>query len=175
MDSGVAIILVHHVGKTSDVREPEDLWRGASRLADWASTRITMLPHYSAAAAKKLDMGRHIARTHADLHFLRRGEPVEDFSIKRGADGWWRRWEPTDNDEPVAGGISARQVASYLGGQPGATTAQVAGNFGVAHATATRLLKTLEGSGIVVQGVGERNANTWRLGSGETDTEYDPF
>ena len=35
--TGVAVVIVHHFGKSNEGREPEDLWRGASRLADWAN------------------------------------------------------------------------------------------------------------------------------------------
>lgn len=96
--TGVAIWIVHHISKVSsaEVRSPEDLWRGAGRLADWASTGVTMMPHYKTekdwlAAGKTRKQAGH----YADLFFMRRGTPTEDFSIRWDpASGWWDRWEP---------------------------------------------------------------------------------
>jgi len=51
---GVAVVILHHIRKgTNEGGEPEDLWRGASRLADWASTRVTLLPHFTARKARE--------------------------------------------------------------------------------------------------------------------------
>ena len=59
---GLTVVVLHHFGKSESARDPEDLWRGASRLADWASTRVTLLPFYSAAQAKKIGLSRQQAR-----------------------------------------------------------------------------------------------------------------
>lgn len=99
--TGVAIVIVHHISKVGEVREPEDLWRGASRLADWASTGLTMLPHYKQEKGKGgwgsiEGMTRQKARRFVDLHFMRRSTPTEDFSIEwNPRNGWWEQWEPT--------------------------------------------------------------------------------
>ncbi len=90
---GVAILILHHLGKAIEAREPEDLWRGASRLADWASTRITLLRHYSERQAEQQGMTRQQARRYVDVKFLRRSTPTDDFSMKLNAEtGWWERW-----------------------------------------------------------------------------------
>ncbi|MCU1488275.1 MAG: replicative helicase [Actinomycetia bacterium] len=96
--TGVAIVIIHHLTmKGADltrVLDPEDLWRGASRLPDWASTRVTILPHYSPKAAEEAGLSRAIARRHVDVHFLRRAEPTDDFcAVLNGETGWWERWE----------------------------------------------------------------------------------
>lgn len=96
MRTGVAVVIVHHISKATEAREPEDLWRGASRLADWASTRVTMLPHYK-NEREWLHAGhktRQSARRHLDVHFLRRGTPIDDFSIRWESTGWWQHWQP---------------------------------------------------------------------------------
>ncbi|MHB1572153.1 MAG: AAA family ATPase, partial [Solirubrobacteraceae bacterium] len=66
---GLAILILHHFGKAGDAREPEDLWRGASRLADWASTRVTFVPHFTDSAAKAQGMTRQQARRFVDVKF----------------------------------------------------------------------------------------------------------
>lgn len=100
MATGVAIVIVHHISKVGEVREPEDLWRGASRLADWADTGITMLPHYKNEAAwKGAQLTRQQAKRYVDLHFMRRDTPTEDFSAHWDPrTGLWQPWE-----DPMAG------------------------------------------------------------------------
>lgn len=88
----VAWVILHHFGKSRDQAEPEDLWRGASRLADWAANRVTISRHYSAKQAAERDLTRAEARRFADLHFLRRGAPLDGFSIHLDHSGWWREW-----------------------------------------------------------------------------------
>lgn len=95
LEYGLSIVAFHHLGKNRDSSsgEPEDLWRGASRLADWASTRITILPHYTAKQASEQNMTRQDARKYMDVFFLRRGEPTPDFSMKMNhRSGWWEPW-----------------------------------------------------------------------------------
>lgn len=90
---GLSVVVFHHIGKGRDAAEPEDLWRGASRLADWASTRVTMLPHYTQQQAEKQNMSRQDARRFLDVFFLRRGEPTPDFSmVIDHKTGWWCGW-----------------------------------------------------------------------------------
>lgn len=121
--TGIALVIVHHIsGKTdpSRVIEPEDLWRGATRLPDWASTRVTILPHYSAKAAEEAGLSRNAARRHVDVHFLRRAEPTDDFcAVLNGETGWWERWE---GGVPGAGhgrGKSGQATGSGALGGPG--------------------------------------------------------
>jgi hypothetical protein len=129
---GLSVVIFHHVGKATDVREPEDLWRGASRLADWASTRVTMMPHYTAKQAEEQNMGRQDARRFVDVRFLRRGEPTPDFSmVIDHRTGWWGQWTPPGRPTPAnsvkaswevaaecaksGGWASARKAAAALG------------------------------------------------------------
>lgn len=95
--AGITVILIHHVGKGSDHREPEDSWRGASRLADWAANRITIQRHYrterewEAAGLNRLD-----ARRFVRISILRRGAPPPEGEIHARLDrmGRWVRWTP---------------------------------------------------------------------------------
>src|SRR5207253_119878 len=106
---GVAFVLMHHFGKQSGAKpsEPEDLWRGASRLPDWASTRLTMQLHYTESQANKQGMTRQQARRYVDLKFLRRAEPTEDFSISFDPDtGWWNHWTPWGQAAVLGTGLS---------------------------------------------------------------------
>lgn len=126
---GLSVVIFHHIGKSSDAREPEDLWRGASRLADWASTRVTIMPHYTQRQAEEQQMTRQQARQFVDVFFLRRGEPTPDFSMKIDhGSGWWRGWDapsrpvvqtmqPADVAErcPQSGWPSVSRAAESLG------------------------------------------------------------
>lgn len=88
--TGATFVLVHHFGKGNDVRQPEDLWRGASRLADWAANRLTLT--FSLAKSKADDMGlsRREARRWARLTTLRRNDIApDDIELYRGDDMWW--------------------------------------------------------------------------------------
>lgn len=89
--TGVAILIVHHISKVADAREPEDLWRGSSRLADWASTRVTLMPHFRKEADwKKKGLSRAEARRIVDIYFLRRGGSGDEFTIQWDVrTGWW--------------------------------------------------------------------------------------
>ncbi len=103
--TGVAWVVIHHISakiETNRLTEPEDLWRGATRLADWASTRITILPHYTESKRTELGLSRYDARRHVNVHFLRRSKPVDDFTARRRTDGWWEAWD--DPDAPQEGG-----------------------------------------------------------------------
>jgi hypothetical protein len=110
--TGVAWVVIHHISakiEQNRLTEPEDLWRGATRLADWASTRITILPHYSEAQRKELDLSRYDARRHVDVHFLRRSKPIDDFTARRSDNGWWEAWDdPKAEDNKKAGTEAAR-------------------------------------------------------------------
>lgn len=96
---GVSWVIFHHIGKSTEYREPEDAWRGASRLADWASTRMTIMPHYSERQRTDKGLSRRDARTFVDVYMLRRSDPTDDFSMHRGDDGWWRKWAPDAAEE----------------------------------------------------------------------------
>lgn len=164
MDAWVAILVVHHVSKATEFREPEDLWRGASRLADWASTRITMLPHYTAKQAKDRGLKRHEARAYADVHFLRRAAPVPDISVHRGADGWWRHWVPDDElTEPLAGEVAPRDIFRALQAEPGLSTNQLSDRLGHDRRTVRRALDQLQAGGVLEATDGAHGAKCWHV------------
>jgi hypothetical protein len=168
MRLGVAIILVHHLGKATDAREPEDLWRGASRLADWASTRVTMLPHWTDKQAGDQGMTREQSRRHVDVRFLRRSVPTPDFSMKRGDDGWWERWNaPAGPDETrrVHLGIPDILDACRRAGRSWPSTTRAAADLGVAVHTAQKLLEAAHRHGQIERFDGARGSTGWRLPS----------
>lgn len=115
--TGVAVLIIHHItgkgGNLTNGAEPEDMWRGASRLADWASTRVTLLPHYKKELDwQKAGLTRQEARRRLDVHFLRRGVATADFSIRwEHTTGWWEHWSPT---EPAAASLNPPDIAAAL-------------------------------------------------------------
>ncbi|MDA8297423.1 MAG: AAA family ATPase [Actinomycetota bacterium] len=164
---GVAVWILHHLGKATDAREPEDLWRGASRLADWASTRITLLPHYSERQAEQQGMTRQQARRYVDVRFLRRSTPTDDFSMRLDAEtGWWERWKAP---EAVADGrrvhLDIPDVIDACRASGGAWKSQraAADALGVAATTAGKLLSSAVRCGALEAASGERGATIYRL------------
>lgn len=145
--TGVAIVIVHHISKATDAREPEDLWRGSSRLADWASTRVTLVPHYLHQRDwEKAGLTRDQARRVVDAHFLRRNGHGDQFTIEwQPATGWWDlKGEPakTVTVDERRGGMNAVDVADRLrdtGGRwVGAKDAETA--LGRGRSAVTKLL-----------------------------------
>jgi hypothetical protein len=121
MRNNVAFIIFHHLGKARDYAEPEDMWRGASRLADWAANRVTIVRHYTDKKAADLGLERRDARRYADLKFLRRGAPIDDFSVHLDPDGWWREWTPARGDDDGVGGTTDAALLNELRRQPDQT------------------------------------------------------
>jgi hypothetical protein len=174
MRTGVAVVVVHHISKVLEVRDPEDMWRGASRLADWASTGITMLPHYKKEADwKRAGFTRQQARRWADLHFMRRGAPVEDFSIRwEPTTGWWEKGDP-----PAAGEGPANQspytadpeaVAVLLVGQGGEWSSVGAAKkaMGISsHSVAEKALEAAVARGLIEEFKAPRGARGFRARS----------
>lgn len=163
----LAIVILHHVGKASDGREPEDLWRGASRLADWASTRITLLPHYTERQAADQGMTRQQARRYADVKFLRRSAPTDDFAVHLDpATGWWERWHPA---EELAGerrthlDVADLVAAIRSAGGSWSSTSAAATGLGVADSTARHLLAAAARQGAIETYPGPRGAKGWRV------------
>jgi hypothetical protein len=147
--TGVAWVIIHHItGKAerSSWTEPEDLWRGATRLADWASTRVTVLPHYTEAQYKELGISRREARRHANVHFLRRSTPTDDFTMRLDQ-GWWVAWEP-EGEETVSPTLALARALSDAGGV-WTSMRQAADALGVARATATQRIADAERAGLV--------------------------
>jgi hypothetical protein len=176
--TGVAWVVIHHISakiEQNRLTEPEDLWRGATRLADWASTRITVLPHYSEGRRREAGLSRHDARRHVDVHFLRRGLPVDDFSARRGDDGWWEAWEdPETAGEDAEGGargvgrppaVSVLDVVEALQRDGGEWTsvAAAAGALGVERRAAERAIQQAARLGHVELLDGPRHATITRL------------
>jgi hypothetical protein len=167
MRHSVAIVIFHHFGKATDAREPEDHWRGASRLADWPSTRITIQAHYSPKQAEKQGMSRMQARRYVNVSFLRRSTPTEDFAMHLNTDtGWWEPWRPP---EAAAAGrkikIGTSDVVAALeaagGWWPSTTVAAKA--LGVAVNTASKLLVVAEAAQVIECFHGLRGATGWQL------------
>jgi hypothetical protein len=168
MRTGCAIVILHHLSKALDVREPEDAWRGASRLADWASTRVTFLPHYSEPKAKEQGMTRQQARRYVDVKFLRRAEPTDDFSIALNPETlWWERWNAPEDAaadrriklNPVD--VADRLRATTTGEWPSVRAA--ADDLGLSQDPASRLLKQAARAGLIEPFEGPRNAQGYRL------------
>lgn len=168
--TGVAVVILHHLGKNTETREPEDLWRGASRLADWASTRVTMLPHYTEHQAREQGMTRQQARRYVDLRFLRRSEPTDDFSIVWNPEtGWWERWaspiEAADSRRVNLNPADVAQVCRDSGGDWPSIVA-AADALDVSQGTARKLLAGAVRHGLLEPYKGARGATGHRLPGG---------
>ncbi len=104
-ETGAAIVLVHHLSKAQEGRDPEDLWRGASRLADAVATRVTLMPCFTgtngANEAHELGLSPEQARRYVNVRFLRREEPTAGFTACRGTDGWWQAVDGSGPMTPV--------------------------------------------------------------------------
>lgn len=166
---GCAGWIVHHISaKTShgSYAEPEDMWRGASRLADAVATRVTMLPHYTPTRAKEEGMDRFEARRYADVHVMQRnGAPIPILHAKREG-FWWESWEPTDEERPLGrppriADIDIVHAIRALGGE--GNTAQIAGRLDVARPTVTRHMDRLLAVGAVETRDGPRGSKLYRL------------
>ena len=169
---GTAVVIVHHLSKSKDARDPEDLWRGASRLADWASTRVTLLPHFTEREAKKAGLSPVEARRHIDVRFLRRHEPTEPFSAVLGPDGWWRAWQPGDGVRPV-GRMTPSDVAEACRRSGGRweSVSQVRAALGVGKESCSVLLCEAVEAGVLFQEPGKGSAKAYSLPGGRETAE----
>jgi hypothetical protein len=113
-DTGAAVVIIHHVGKGQDVRDAEDLWRGASRLADALSTRVTLLPRFTPQEAEKRRLSPGEARRHVSVRFLRRERATEGFNAVLGDDGWWSRTDFSPADGRGGNQPSVEEVVTAL-------------------------------------------------------------
>lgn len=171
--TGLAVVILHHVGKATEQREPEDMWRGASRLADWASTRWTLLPHYTEKQAKDQGMTRHQARRYVDVKVLRRHEPVDDFSmVLNWETGWWERW--ASPSELAAGRrveIAPIEVAKILeeSGGEWRSVRDAEAALGLSHDPAKRALDRAVTEGWIEPFEGARRAVGYRLKPAEEE------
>lgn len=162
--TGVAWVIIHHItGKAerSSWTEPEDLWRGATRLADWASTRVTVLPHYTEAQYKEKGMTRGEARRHANVHFLRRSTPTDDFTMRLDQ-GWWVAWRPEDEPPGTTPTLELARRLLDAGGEVGSIR-DVARLMDMSPTTATQLVTDAARAGLVVVTEGPNRAKVIRL------------
>jgi biotin operon repressor len=166
--TSTAIWIVHHITAKAThggLAEPEDLWRGASRLADAVSTRVTVLPHYSPSEAKEMGMDRLAARRYVDIFVLERnGPPVGTQHAQR--DGfWWSAWEGGDRDGGRPSKLSQKQVCDAIrraGGEVGSKT-ELADILEVSRKALEKVLDSLVSLGAVKQTPGERGKVGYRL------------
>jgi len=153
---GLTVVIVHHFGKQFGKQrgsETEDSWRGASRLADWASLRITLTP------SKPADhQSRNDARRRATVSFLTRGAPIDDIEITR--DAVTQRWSRVDGNAVARSKVqSVHDLCRAAGGW--SSTKVAAKALGVAQGTAKRLLEQCQQAGLIAQRRGPRGAIAW--------------
>jgi hypothetical protein len=170
---GLTVVVLHHFGKANDSRDPEDLWRGASRLADWASTRVTLRPHYTDKQARDQGMSRHQARRYADVTILRRSAaPTDDFSVAWNPQtGQWERWR-----SPVAAADEQRTTLHPVDvagkcppdGWPSMRAAAAA--LDISPSTASQLLEQAKAAGLIQEYDGPRGARGFRLSNRLSNT-----
>lgn len=180
---GLTVIVVHHFGKSTEGRDPEDLWRGASRLADWASTRISVTAHYTQTQARELGMTRADGRRYVDVTFLRRSTPIDDLTAERDLDGWFIPWTPPDDDpagSPTDEGgrpadIQIRwtpdEIAALLaadGEWPSLRYASEA--MGISKDSAARVLREAVNRAVIVTFAGPNRAIGYRLPDASLDS-----
>ena len=163
--TGAAVVIVHHFGKSNEGREPEDLWRGASRLADWANTRVSLLPHFrSKKDAEEKGHDPVEARRYADVHFLRNDEPTNPLVARLGEDGWWSR----------IGNVEAPKRPALLSVDDVARACEQAGGrwqrladakeaLGVSRETTASILQRAIREGVLVEEPAPRGARSFRL------------
>jgi len=163
----IAVWIVHHISaKTqhSTLAEPEDLWRGASRLADAVATRVTVLPHYEPKKAKELGLDRSDARRFIDVHVLERnGPPVPMWHAQREG-VWWNAWEPPKTGRPSE--LSQQEVVTKLRQAPGqmvSSKRQLCDLLNKSHGVVDRVLPGMIELGMVETIAGSRGAVGYRL------------
>jgi hypothetical protein len=144
---GCTFILVHHIRKGGDtIDAPEDAWRGASRLADWAANRITLSQWFTPKQAKEKGLERREARRYARMTVLRRSAvPPADLRLRRDEAVW--RTEPHDAATFDADWNSVADLFPC-------TLADLKKHLGLHHEKVDRLLERWETEKRVV--VGER-------------------
>lgn len=165
LDHGLTVAVLHHFGKSDTARDPEDLWRGASRLADWASTRVTLLPFYTPQQAKNQGMTRHQARQYVDVKVLRRNHAAPyDIAAKWNPEtGQWDRWRAPDGEGDPTGPNPADAAAKcpVPDGWPSMVAAAAA--LGCSREKARLLLEQARQQGLLETFEGKRGATGWRV------------
>lgn len=178
----LTVIVVHHFGKSSEGRDPEDLWRGASRLADWASTRISIVPHWNTKQAEHRGLSRADARRYVDVTFLKRSIPLDDLTAERDLDGWFIPWtppvdDPVDDDSDGGRPAEVRtrwtphEIAMLLDADGGEwpSLTQAAAAMGISKDSAARVLREATNQGAIETFAGPRNATGYRLPDSHED------
>jgi hypothetical protein len=167
--TGAAVVIVHHFGKSNEARDPEDLWRGASRLADWANTRVSLLPHFR--TKKEAEEQGHSpveARRYADVHFLRNDEPTDPLVARLGENGWWSRIGNVEAPKRPAL-LSVDDVARVCEQSGGrwVRLADAKEALGVSRETTARLLERAIREGVLVEEPGPRGARSFRVAASD--------
>jgi RecA-family ATPase len=165
---GVTAVAVHHFsGSQYGARDPEDSWRGATRLPDAASVRITLDPYYDKKAAKKQGLDRATARQFARARFLvRRDETPDDISIRFDMEQLrFLRW----GDAPEGAASSSKKTFTI--DEVKKAMDSVGGIFvsikvsatalGCSQPIAKRELERLEREGKLIKKDGPRGAYEW--------------
>lgn len=100
----MSVIATHHFSKATDQMEAENLWRGASLLADRVHTRVTLQPFYKPVDYKRMSMDRREGRRYATATFLCRTHAIPDDVTLRWSpdDGRFHPWEPGADDGTAA-------------------------------------------------------------------------
>jgi hypothetical protein len=169
LERGLTVVVLHHFGKADRARDPEDLWRGASRLADWASTRVTLLPFYNPEQAKKQGMTRQQARQYADVKLLRRNAATPfDIAIKWNPDtGQWDRWRaPEGEGDPDTGPTPADVAAKCPTPDGWRSTLAASAALGMSEGKARAVLEQARQQGLLEDFSGPRGARGWRVPGG---------
>ena len=166
LDHGLTVVILHHFGKANTARDPEDLWRGASRLADWASTRMTLLPFYSAEQARKIGLSRQQARQYATVKLLRRNHATPfDLAARWNPEtGQWDRWRAPEGEGDSDPGPTPADVAAKCPVPDGwASTVAAAAALSVSRDKARVLLEQAQQQGLLEEFDAGRNAKGWRV------------
>jgi hypothetical protein len=164
---GITWIITHHFSQARQGADPEDWWRGATRLADWASVRITLQPAYNKSQIVAQGMTRIEARRFANVRLLlRRQETPPDFGARFDpATGFWVAWNSPTLTDQRRSGLTVDDVVKALwadGGQWTSTNKAKAA-LGVSHAKATQLLEEVKRAGLITAVAGRRGATVWTL------------
>jgi hypothetical protein len=162
---GLVVELFKKLSESGDI---EDNWRGASRLADWASTRMTMFPHpFNSTELAEMNLYPAQARRYVDIYFLRRDEPTEPFSAHLDPNtGWWGCWEPPKHEASTFASspktVSADDVLVKLA-EKGAWVSREQAlddltRTGASQRDARRVLDKVTGDGFVLKRLSGRRA-----------------
>lgn len=150
---GCAVFVVHHISaKTQHAKlaEPEDLWRGATRLADAAATRITLLPHYTTTEAAKEGLDRFEARRYGDLHVLNRNGPSPGVLHVQRHGYEWVDWTPESHQVEVESNeLTLKKLARIIEGLGTAPVAEIASVVGRSERVVSGMIAKLEGTGAI--------------------------